>query len=212
MTLSGTGTFDTRDVGANKTVSSTSTLGGAQAGNYSLTQPTGLTGAITAKALTVTADVMSKTYGEADPALTYASDGLFNGDTLTGSLTRAAGENAGTYAIGQGTLAADANYTLVFTGAALTVNKAPLVCKPADVFSVQGLPQPPFTIGYQGFVNGETAAVLNEPPVAVSSATAASPKGAYPITCEGGADDNYEFVGQTGTWHILQRATLIRIH
>ena len=54
--------------------------------------------------------------------------------------------------------------------------------------------------------------MLNEPPVAVSSATAASPKGVYPITCEGGEDNNYEFVGQTGTWRILQRATLIRIH
>ncbi len=41
----------------------------------------------------------TKVYGTSDPALTYqvTSGSLINGDTLTGSLTRAAGENAGSY-------------------------------------------------------------------------------------------------------------------
>ena len=46
VTLTGTGTFNDATVGTGKAVTSTSILGGAQAGNYSLTQPTGLTGTI----------------------------------------------------------------------------------------------------------------------------------------------------------------------
>ncbi|MFZ4059395.1 MAG: beta strand repeat-containing protein, partial [Ferruginibacter sp.] len=43
VTLVGTGTFNDATIGNNKPVTSTSTLSGADAANYSLTQPTGLT-------------------------------------------------------------------------------------------------------------------------------------------------------------------------
>ncbi|MBU6303154.1 MAG: alkaline phosphatase D family protein, partial [Verrucomicrobia bacterium] len=47
VTLNGTGTFASANAGTGIAVTSTSTLGGAGAGNYTLTQPTGLTGTIT---------------------------------------------------------------------------------------------------------------------------------------------------------------------
>ena len=73
-------------------------------------------------AITVTADAQSKVYGAADPALTYsASPALINGDGLTGALDRISGEDVGSYAIGQGTLAAGNNYTLSYVGADLTI-------------------------------------------------------------------------------------------
>ena len=50
VTFNGTGTFASASVGNGIAVTSTSTLGGANAGNYTLTQPTGLTGNITAPA------------------------------------------------------------------------------------------------------------------------------------------------------------------
>ena len=75
---------------------------------------------IAPKAITVTADAKTKTYGEADPELTYNADGLVEGDALEGALARAAGENVGAYAINRGTLA-NANYTIAFTGANLTI-------------------------------------------------------------------------------------------
>ena len=53
VTLSGTGTFPSKNVGTGLSVTSTCTLGGADAGNYVLTQPTGLTANITAKTLTI---------------------------------------------------------------------------------------------------------------------------------------------------------------
>src|SRR5207244_407537 len=86
---------------------------------------------INKRPITITADAKSKTYGDADSALTYqvTSGSLKSGDSITGSLTRDAGENVGTYAITQGTLAISDgnggnNYNLTFVGSLLTIIKA----------------------------------------------------------------------------------------
>ena len=78
VTLNGTGTFASANVGTGISVTSTSTLGGADAGNYSLTQPTGLTGNITGASQTITfASLTPVTLSTADysPGAT-ASSGL----------------------------------------------------------------------------------------------------------------------------------------
>jgi hypothetical protein len=63
VTLVGTGTFASKNAGANQEVTSTSTLSGDAAGNYTLTQPTGLKGTITPKALSIGAPtIASKVY------------------------------------------------------------------------------------------------------------------------------------------------------
>ena len=79
---------------------------------------------ITARALTVTADPKSKTANTSDPSLTYqvTSGSLISGDSFSGALTRDSGENAGTYAINQGTLSAGSNYAITYIGANLTIN------------------------------------------------------------------------------------------
>ncbi len=48
-----------------------------------------------ARPITVTANAQSKVYGSADPTLGYTvgGNGLANGDTLSGTLGRTAGEN-----------------------------------------------------------------------------------------------------------------------
>jgi len=56
VTLIGTGTFASVNVGDGIAVTSTSTLGGAKAGGYTLTQPTGLTANITAATSSPTGD------------------------------------------------------------------------------------------------------------------------------------------------------------
>jgi VCBS repeat-containing protein len=73
--------------------------------------------------LTITADAKSKTAGEADPELTYTVKGLVDGDKLNGALSRVEGEEAGEYDIKQGTLSAGDNYSIVFTGAKLTIKE-----------------------------------------------------------------------------------------
>ena len=76
---------------------------------------------ISKKTLTITANAQEKVAGEKDPDLTYTSDGLVEGDAITGALARAEGEGVGEYAITQGTLTAGDNYTIAFTGAKLTI-------------------------------------------------------------------------------------------
>ena len=127
----GTGTFADKNAGTAKTVTATGyALGGADNSNYVITQPTGLTANITAATLTVSGDNKAKTFGSADPALTFIATGFQTGDAvanaLTGALTRAVGENAGTYAITVGTLASTGNYTLAFTPGTFTINPAQL--------------------------------------------------------------------------------------
>ncbi len=94
--------------------------------NYTLSLTAGTFG-ITAKAITVTANSgQSKTFGTSDPTFTYTnSPALISGDSFTGALSRAAGENVGTYAYSLGTLTAGGNYTLSLTaGGIFTINKA----------------------------------------------------------------------------------------
>ncbi|MBQ6756243.1 MAG: S-layer homology domain-containing protein [Oscillospiraceae bacterium] len=91
-------------------------------------------------ALTVTANSQTKTYGDADPELSYTVTGLKNGDTvaevLKGSLSREAGANVSEsgYDITQGTLTLTngkgANYTISFTGAKLVIQKRRITVTP----------------------------------------------------------------------------------
>ena len=77
--------------------------------------------------VTVTPNAKSKAYGQSDPALTYTVSGLASGDSLMGALSRAEGENVGSYLIGQATLtdANNPNYAITFDGTkALTIEKA----------------------------------------------------------------------------------------
>lgn len=76
---------------------------------------------ISKKTLTITANAQEKVAGEEDPDLTYTSDGLVEGDAITGALARAEGEGVGEYDITQGTLTAGDNYAITFTGAKLTI-------------------------------------------------------------------------------------------
>ena len=81
-------------------------------------------------AITVSADPITKVYGQLDPQLTYTvtSGTLLPGDAFTGALTRQTGENAGVYAIGQGTLALPVYYALTFVGADFTITRADPTC------------------------------------------------------------------------------------
>ncbi|HET9685264.1 MAG TPA: MBG domain-containing protein, partial [Gemmatimonadaceae bacterium] len=84
---------------------------------------------VTARPVAVTADPASKTYGDADPTpLSYkiTAGNLVNSDAFAGSLSRAPGENVGTYDILQGTLALSTNYALTYDKNTFTVNQRPI--------------------------------------------------------------------------------------
>ncbi|MBR6380199.1 MAG: DUF4214 domain-containing protein [Lachnospiraceae bacterium] len=93
--------------------------------------PAYVTVTIGRKNISVSANDIRKAYGESDPALTYTVTGLAQGDSLTGTLSRSAGESVGEYRIRQGSLSAGDNYVLAFTEAVLTIEKAAPVLRKA---------------------------------------------------------------------------------
>lgn len=138
VTLSGTGTFAQSNIGTAISVTSTSTLGGAGAGNYSLTQPTGLTANITAKALTVSgASASNKTYDGANTAtvtggslvgivspdaVTLSQSGTFAQTTIGSTLSVTSTSTLGGADAGNYTLTQPTGLTANITAKALTVS------------------------------------------------------------------------------------------
>ena len=82
---------------------------------------------ITPAPVTVTADDKSKIPGFADPTLTATATGLFGGDTVSYSLTRAAGETVGTYAITASGAADQGNYTVTYAPGTFTIKPLTLI-------------------------------------------------------------------------------------
>src|SRR6185369_1847388 len=131
--------------------------------NYTISF-TGNTLAITPATLTIAAQTKSKTYGAADPTLTFTASGLQFTDTqsgvLTGTLTRSPGESvAGSpYAITQGTLAANANYTISFTGNTLAITPATLTIAAQTKSKTYGATDPTLTFTASGLQFTDTQA------------------------------------------------------
>jgi len=109
---------------------------------------------ISPAALKISANAQNKLYGNPDPALTYSTVGLANGDTpniITGELARSPGSAVGVYHIIRNTIAATSNYTLSFLSAAFNIlgNDIPV--------TVTRVSQDP-TLNMAGSTNGTTAA------------------------------------------------------
>ena len=162
---------------------------------------------VTPATLDVTADAQTKVYGAADPTLTYVATGFQFSDNeasvLTGALTRAAGEQVagGPYAISQGTLAANSDYTISFTGNSLTITPATLIVTANNTTMVLGGPVPTFSAYYIGLVNGDTVSSLgNLNLIFADGSTTVS--GTSSITLSGNVtstDSDYTIVYDPGT-------------
>ncbi|MFI5460158.1 MAG: beta strand repeat-containing protein, partial [Isosphaerales bacterium] len=225
------------------------TVGGEQAGGYAITHGTlaadsnytieftGKTLTITPATLTVTANAQTKVYGATDPILTdtvtglveTAVDGVTIADTaatvLSGALARAqagtlAGEQAGSYPIAQGTLAAASNYQITFTGSALTITPAALTVATNPQTKVYGTNDPALTVTTTGLVNttvdgvaiDDTAASVLTGTLARSQAgtLAGEQVGDYAIA-QGtlAADSNYTLSFTANTLTITQAALTV---
>ena len=118
----------------------------ALSSNYNLTFIKG-TFTISVKDITVTADDQGKTYGDADPALTYqiTSGSLVGSDSFTGAISRVAGESVGTYDIEQGTLALSSNYNLTFIKGTFTISVKDITVTADDQGKTYGDADPALT-------------------------------------------------------------------
>jgi hypothetical protein len=172
--------------------------------NYTISYVAG-TLTINKAGLTITANNQSKAYGAALPALTVSYSGFVNGDTAaslttppTVTTTGTASSAVGTYPI-TATGAVDANYTISYVAGTLTVNPVGLTITANNQNKVYGAALPALTVGYSGFVNGDTAASLTTPPAVTTTGTASSAVGTYPITASGAVDANYTISYVPGT-------------
>jgi hypothetical protein len=180
------------------------TPGGQTAANYAISYVNG-TLTVTPAPLTITADNKTKLYGAAVPTLTATYTGFVNGDTAA-SLTNPVALNTsasmsssvGTYPI-TASGASSPNYTITFANGTLTVNPAPLTITADNKAKPYGAALPSFTASYNGFVLGEGPSVLTGTLTFMTTATAASPVGTYPITPGGQTSTNYAITYVNGT-------------
>jgi len=178
--------------------------------------------AITKKQLTITATDASKTYGDANPALSATISGFVNGETLATSgvsglasastaATQASGVGSYSITAGVGTLSAS-NYDFSnLVDGTLRIGKAPLTATASNASKTYGDANPALSATISGFVNGETLATSGVSGLASAStaATQASAVGNYSITAGVGSlsASNYDFGNLVnGTLTIDRRA------
>ena len=89
--------------------------------NHNDTDPVALEVGIAKKPLVVTAEDKAKTYGDADPELTWTQEGLVEGDALAVTLKRDKGENVGGCTTPVDECEAPDNYDQGFNEAVLTI-------------------------------------------------------------------------------------------
>lgn len=150
--------------------------------------------------LVVRSDSKTKLYGQANPVFTATYDGFVNGETMSTAISAQAIltttatplSPVGTYPV-TGSAASARNYNITYETGILTVDKAVLTVTADNKARGFGLDNPAFTLKYTGFVNAESASVIENPPVAVTVAGLDAPAGTYPIVASGGSDENYNF-------------------
>jgi hypothetical protein len=160
----------------------------AATGNYTIGTFTGANLTVTQATLTVTANNQSKTYGAANPSLTYIISGYQNGDTssvITGtpslSTTAGIGSSAGSFPISISVNGMSAtNYTFSGVAGTLTINPAALAITATTQSKVYGMANPSLTYTYMGLVNGDASATFTG--ALATTATTASAVGTYPIS------------------------------
>ncbi len=169
------------------------------------------------RAVEVTADPQSKTYGETDPQLSYqvTQGSVVFGDEFTGELDRDPGQTVGTYAITQGSLALDDNYDLTFVGAKLTINLRDLTVTANDRSKTYGnelvLGTTAFATGAGELVDGDTvtAVTLSSAGAAGTATVAGSPYGITPSDAQGSGLANYDIHYVNGSLTVGQRPLTI---
>ena len=137
VTLTQAGTFASKNAGNGIAVTASDSLGGAAAGNYVLTQPTGLAANITPASLTVSGETASNKVYDATNAATLSGGtlvGVFGGDAVTlnqsgtfatknvgNGITVTASDSLGGAASGNYVLTQPSGLSANITPAALTV-------------------------------------------------------------------------------------------
>ncbi len=129
--------------------------------------------------------------GDIGATFVWYSDVAMQNEVATGATFAHGKKDAGVYTyyvvqIVEGVISS-------YATAKVTINKASLTVRAADTTRIYGQPNPEFRIIYSGFVNGETASVIDVAPIATTLATTISNAGTFaiPIDVANSSDNNY---------------------
>jgi gliding motility-associated-like protein len=194
------------------------TASSATSANYTINYIAGAL-TVTQATLTIAANNATKVYATVNPALGVTYTGFVNGDSNTSlttqptvTTTAVTGSAVGAYQI-TASGAASANYSISYTAGALTVTRAILTITANNAIKVYGTVNPPLSVTYTGFVNGDANTNLTTQPTVTTTAVTGSPVGPYPITASGAASPNYtiSYVAGTLTVTPLTNASLANL-
>lgn len=182
--------FGDKHVGTGKTVNVTGiAVSGTDAGNYSANAATTTTADITARALDVSFAGVNRSYDATAAATVTTADDRIAGDSLVinrsaAFLDKDVGAGKTVNVTGVSLSGADAgNYTVSGSGnTTADITPALLTVRAEDKSRLINQPNPPLSSTISGFVGGEGPGVLSGTLTLVTSATAGSSAGNYPIT------------------------------
>jgi filamentous hemagglutinin family protein len=187
-------------------------VGTLTASNYDFTNLINGTLTVTPRAITVTADAVSKTYGDVNPNLTYAvtSGSLVNSDTLSGSLATSATQysNVGDYDV-TSTLA-NSNYNVAFVGTnKLGINQRAITLNATDLSKVYGENDPTlaYTVTSGTVVNGDSLG-LN---LVRATGEDVNTTTGYEISNNGTLNSNYNVTFNNGKLNITEKPTTAQV-
>lgn len=179
-------------------------ISGGLDNNYEFNYGTPATLTVNKAPLTATSNA-AKVYGSTNPTFPISYSGFMNGETAavidtspTASSAATQSSNVGTYPINL-TGGFDNNYTINLPSGTFSITKAPLTVTANNETKLTGQHNPPFSLFYNGFLNGDNSSVIDSAPTLSSTATTNSSPGTYPITPTGGYDNNYNFTYTNGT-------------
>ncbi|MBB3462839.1 beta strand repeat-containing protein [Rhizobium sp. BK377] len=177
----------------------------AASSNYEVTYQGGVL-TVTPRAITVTANETTRTYGNENPAFTYSigGAGLVDGDRFDGALatTATAQSNVGSYLVTRGTLNND-NYAISYQANVLRVLPRDISVTADNIVRRGGSANPVLTysIGGRGLANGDVLTGSLATPAGIGSAA-----GRYDIT-QGSLNSsaNYAMTFAPGTLTVIDQ-------
>ena len=175
----------------------------ADAANYAISYVAGKLTVTEADAVKVTAKSYTRIYGAENPEFAYEVEGAALDGQPEISCEATATSPVGPYPIiiKKGSVK---NYNDSYVDGVLTITKAPLTVTAQSYTRKQGEPNPEFAVGFDGFVNGETEAVLTVLPSISCEATESSEPGEYDIVVSGADAANYDISYVAGKLTVLE--------
>ena len=182
-------------------------VAGITDGNYNVSYEPG-TLTISNQILSVTANDLSRLYGEDNPDFTAIISGFVDDDdesvlltSISYSTVATSNSNVGTYTITPYGASAD-NYDFSFTSGTLTIDPALLTIQANDATRIYGASDPLFSATYVGLTAGDDASDINGLSFTTNAVVTSSVNGSYSITPANASNANYSIRYESGSLEI----------